>query len=268
MEKYMFKFSSRKEATEFVNRVRYAIETYGMISCTDARELAGILARSANEGNIGWVDIDGVKISHIPHKYVVTMPRAIYLGPSEKMNNDYKHCVPTFVCNSRGEAEKILDEMTEILHKYGRVSMHDLHELGGVSTSSSYRYHRNGWINLDSSYVEKLHPSGQYAIYLPHPIPLNVDVPDYERTPSKILDILKSIFRAEKYTYVILGKPGPTGKTWLQHELKKMGFNAVEISTDTYELITYNDNRNHVTIDDINHQVVIVLNQELGRNNK
>lgn len=67
-----------------------------------------------------------------------------------------------------------------------------------------------------------------------------------------------------EYTYIILGRSGPTGKTWLCNELKVHGLNAVEISEDIFDLVHYKDDENHCTIDDFRKCVVIVLNQFLN----
>lgn len=77
--------------------------------------------------------------------------------------------------------------------------------------------------------------------------------------------ILKRIIRnqfwdCKQYTYVILGKRGPTGKTWLCNELKNHGFNAIEITESIFDLVSYSDNDNHIDIDDLNKRIVIVLN--------
>lgn len=68
---------------------------------------------------------------------------------------------------------------------------------------------------------------------------------------------------AKEYTYIILGEGGPTGKTWLTHELKQRGFKAFEITEDIYDLVFYYDSCNHYTVDHTNKQVVIVLNKRL-----
>lgn len=44
---------------------------------------------------------------------------------------------------------------------------------------------------------------------------------------------------------VILGKPGPTGKTSLYNKLKEKGYNVIEISEDISDFVNYNDDKNH-----------------------
>ena len=67
---------------------------------------------------------------------------------------------------------------------------------------------------------------------------------------------------AQEYTYIILGEPGPTGKTRLTNELINRGFDAFEITADILGLVSYNDNKNHYMVDHYAEQVVIVLNDK------
>lgn len=96
-----------------------------------------------------------------------------------------------------------------------------------------------------------------------HPVSTNA-------SPSCILDALVNHNRAEEmrsYIYIILGKPGPTGKTWLVDRLVSRGYNALEISGDLYLLVDYPTITNHVIVDHERKQVVIVLNQLLRKEN-
>lgn len=66
-------------------------------------------------------------------------------------------------------------------------------------------------------------------------------------------------------TYIILGRPGPTGKTWLQRKLTDLGYNAIEISEGIAlsGAIEYMDDRNHI-IETSSGTTVIILNQWLN----
>lgn len=83
------------------------------------------------------------------------------------------------------------------------------------------------------------------------------------RTPSRILHSIVNdpLGEAKDYTYIILGDGPRTGKTWLYNALLQKGFNAFEISEDIAGLVTYQDKKNHVKIDDICKRVTIVLNK-------
>lgn len=91
-------------------------------------------------------------------------------------------------------------------------------------------------------------------------------------TPSKILRyfINNPSFQIEHskhpYTFFVLGKAGPTGKTWMCTGLKEYGFLAFELSESALPFVNYNDCKNHVIKDDVNKNIVIILNQPLNWN--
>lgn len=60
---------------------------------------------------------------------------------------------------------------------------------------------------------------------------------------------------------VILGKPGPTGKTTVCNNLSEKGYKVVEISELIFGLVSYNDNKNHYI--DNEYYSVIVLNEKV-----
>jgi hypothetical protein len=93
-------------------------------------------------------------------------------------------------------------------------------------------------------------------------------------TPSRILrhiidGRLDNFPDSKDYTYIILGKSGTTGKTWLWNGLRLHGFNAIELSECitvdlcTALMVQYIDDNNHFFIDKLNKQVVIVLNRNI-----
>lgn len=79
-------------------------------------------------------------------------------------------------------------------------------------------------------------------------------------------DIRKMIINHQlcaRYTYIVLGKPGPTGKSWLTAALKDAGLNAIEISEYVASYITYDDYSNHI-IEDVDKKIItIILNRPL-----
>lgn len=87
-----------------------------------------------------------------------------------------------------------------------------------------------------------------------------------KQTPDKILiDIHRHLNNPHEYTYIIMGKPGPTGKTWLCDKLRQRGYNACEVSESLCWLIDYHDNNNHYLIKNEYRVVVIILNQPVER---
>ena len=87
-------------------------------------------------------------------------------------------------------------------------------------------------------------------------------------TPSRILayftdknSFFQEVHEKRPYTFIILGRSGPTGKSWLYSKLKEHGFNTFELSESVISLVDYRDERNHVLVNGIDNSVIIVLNQ-------
>lgn len=68
-----------------------------------------------------------------------------------------------------------------------------------------------------------------------------------------------------KYVCVVLGKVGPTGKTWIAERLREIGFTAVEISEHVTTLVEYTSNRNYYMFDHWQKLIIIVLNEPLEK---
>lgn len=84
-------------------------------------------------------------------------------------------------------------------------------------------------------------------------------------TPAKILEgISKLLLNSNEYTYIVLGRIGPTGKTWICDQLRKLGYSAFEISEDICWLVHYIDNKNHVRIDENQKVCTIILNTPIN----
>lgn len=66
-------------------------------------------------------------------------------------------------------------------------------------------------------------------------------------------------------TYIILGRGGPAGKTWLTTELKKSGFKAFEITPDIIDFVDFVDDKNHLIINEYDEMVIIILNRFLNK---
>lgn len=94
----------------------------------------------------------------------------------------------------------------------------------------------------------------------------------YDRKPKSARGILRyaaqRALMGENPTYVICGKNGPTGKTWLTSELCKAGHRAFEITEGLGGFVDYRDNENHMrdagfSFMDMAGLVIIVLNKPL-----
>lgn len=62
-------------------------------------------------------------------------------------------------------------------------------------------------------------------------------------------------------TYLVMGKGGPTGKTWLVNQLKEAGYRAIDMTEDAFEfIISRKTSGNYVKVDKSNKVVYISLN--------
>ena len=83
-----------------------------------------------------------------------------------------------------------------------------------------------------------------------------------DRTYSDVLRFASS--RGKDWTYVIFGGfCGPTGKTHLLCQLRKNGYNAIEITEQVGPFIEYGDKENHFFIYEPYKCAVIILNKPL-----
>ena len=69
------------------------------------------------------------------------------------------------IFESRKEAMKALDEMKDILDKYGFVTVADIHHIAGIDTT--YRSNKYGWTNLNNAEIVRVRMG--YKINLPKP---------------------------------------------------------------------------------------------------
>lgn len=85
---------------------------------------------------------------------------------------------------------------------------------------------------------------------------------------AAMLGKYRDIIRNE-YTVIILGKPGPTGKTWLTTKLLEQGYRAIEISEipAIYRNVRFDDcnDEDYFEIDDNKKVVIVILNEPVIR---
>ena len=85
-----------------------------------------------------------------------------------------------------------------------------------------------------------------------------------EITASRIFHIInEDSYAFDRYVFVILGRSGPTGKTWLYNKLRDLDYNVSEISEDIFNLVSYNDNENHILISRLRKTITIILNKPI-----
>ena len=73
------------------------------------------------------------------------------------------------ILQSRGEAEEVLDRMSEMIDTYGIVSVADMYDLVGIATN--YTDNKYGWTNLRNA--EPIRVSNGYMLKLPKVTPIN-----------------------------------------------------------------------------------------------
>ena len=77
-------------------------------------------------------------------------------------------------------------------------------------------------------------------------------------TPVRILEHILNSSNSNEKRYVITGKPGITGKTWLTNQLLNKGYDAIEISELIYDAVEYKHRGNLIV--EQNNIVLIILN--------
>lgn len=82
-------------------------------------------------------------------------------------------------------------------------------------------------------------------------------------TPDTILSLIKSSPQESKHKIIVMGRVGPTGKSYLTEQLRSAGYDAVEISEMTAGLVDYPDFENHYICDLDSKTTIIILNHYL-----
>lgn len=91
---------------------------------------------------------------------------------------------------------------------------------------------------------------------------------DITSSPQEILDWITNSPKLVTYDYIIMGKSGPTGKTWLYSKLKERGYNTTELSEYIMGKVVYAGEINHLIINDLDRKIIIILNKPLEKRNK
>lgn len=86
--------------------------------------------------------------------------------------------------------------------------------------------------------------------------------PNYK--PTEVDSDGRVQFKKAPWTFIILGRSGPTGKTWLCRGLRNYGFHAIELSESVLPLVDYRGHDNRVIKDDIHKAIIIILNRSLN----
>lgn len=77
-------------------------------------------------------------------------------------------------------------------------------------------------------------------------------------------DILSEILHGthrwnpKEMTYLVMGRGGPTGKTWLVDQLTSAGYRAVDIAEGAFEFIISRRTRGNYMKVDVNNKIVYI----------
>jgi len=88
-----------------------------------------------------------------------------YSRTRERLN----HSFDDIVLDSRGDCERVLDRMNEIIETYGQVTIADLYDL--VDISSEFTDNKFGWYDLKNAGYSRLR-DGRYVLDLPKVVDL------------------------------------------------------------------------------------------------
>ena len=79
------------------------------------------------------------------------------------------HDFDELVLEDRGEAEQVLDALTELIDLYELATVYDLYELAGIPASFTDK--KWGWTSLRDASVQRIR--GGYLLNLPRPVPVD-----------------------------------------------------------------------------------------------
>lgn len=88
-----------------------------------------------------------------------------YSGTRTTTGYDYND----IILETRGEAEDVLDRMSELIDTYGQVTVADLYDLVGIT--GNYTDNKYGWVNIRNA--EPIRVRNGYLLKLPKAIPVD-----------------------------------------------------------------------------------------------
>jgi hypothetical protein len=113
-------------------------------------------------GGVGSSKSGGSKVSYRDY-YDSTKS---YARRPESTGNRFDY--DDIIFESRGDAEGVLDEMIEVIGKYGVVTVADMYDMAQLS--QPFTSNRYGWTNLSSAEVKRV--AGGYILDLPKAKPI------------------------------------------------------------------------------------------------
>jgi hypothetical protein len=130
----------------------------------DTRPRKGPTPSYSNVGHVNYQQSSQRMSSPATRPNTSTAPRMLSRRARTRQEFD------EIVIPSRQEAEEVIDQMFDILSRYGSVSVADLYELTGIQ--SAHTDHKWGWTELRGAKAARLR-SGGFLLDLPEPEPLD-----------------------------------------------------------------------------------------------
>lgn len=120
--------------------------------------------------------IDMLLYGEVKHNKTTTTSKIGYnsMYNSQNQSNTTRVARSSYIYNdivfgSRGEAEEVINQMTEIIGTYGVVSVADLCEIANVT--GEFTDNKYGWSDLRDAYVER--NKDGYMLKLPRALPIS-----------------------------------------------------------------------------------------------
>lgn len=107
---------------------------------------------------------------HIPYNRMNTSAPPQQQPKSLSRRSRARHSFDELIIPTRREADEVIDQMFELLSRYGQVSVADLYELTDIQ--SSHTDMKWGWVNLRGARALPLRQGG-FILDLPEPAPFN-----------------------------------------------------------------------------------------------
>lgn len=112
-------------------------------------------------------DIPGSRVSYRTY-YESNQRNSYYSTPRVSSVSDYSY--DEIIFQNRGDADAVLNELHDIIHRYGLAKVADFKDLAGVN--GSFTDNKYGWTDLRYASIKR-ERNGGYFIDLPRPMPID-----------------------------------------------------------------------------------------------
>jgi hypothetical protein len=126
-----------------------------VVGALDMSMFGGTGRSGKKSGNASYVSYNSIS----QHRDPISYSRGASTGQA----------LDNIVFNSRGEAEEVLDRLTEAIRVYGQVSILDLYDL--IGESSTPQDDKYGWTNLRNAGIQRVRDG--YLLKMPRAMPID-----------------------------------------------------------------------------------------------